>query len=117
MAPKQGWVNEFEKFHAIEPKMFRKGHTSDPSADFSEQHKRLFCALHGDWMQKLRYWKQLSFAEDSQATLRAAIGDRLHALRISTQRNGSPALEKNTVAATKKRWWTMLRGDSSRVEA
>src|SRR5262245_37671581 len=55
ISPQKTWKNDFEKFHAINPKFFRKGQAEDPSPLFPEDCRKLCCGLHGDWMERLNY--------------------------------------------------------------
>lgn len=58
LKPKGKWVNEFDKFHRLNSKLFRKGKIEDVSQEFSKADKDLFWALHGDWMVRLGYADQ-----------------------------------------------------------
>ncbi len=102
LAPKQDWVNEFEKFQALEPKMFRKGHVADPSAEFNEDQKQLFWAIHGDWMQTFEYRKDLPPADESCAILRRTVSQRLRSLQSELAAN------KTSTGSENKSWWGKL---------
>src|SRR6185436_16624241 len=89
------WVNEFDKLHASNPKMFRQGHGGDPCADFSEAEQQLFWAMHGDWMLKLGYCAELPAAATTHRTLRQKISDLFHTLSpVAPQTNGHGADER-----------------------
>ncbi len=109
LTPKQDWVNEFDKFHALEPKMFRKGHVTDPSSDFNEDQKKLFWAVHGDWMQVFEYRKDLPPPDESCAILRRTVAERLRSLRAELAANKPAAASDKESDAGKKSWWKKLR--------
>jgi len=101
------WVNEFDKLHASNPKMFRQGHGGDPRADFSEAEQQLFWAMHGDWMLELGYCTEVPGVATTHRTLRQKISDRLQVQPpTSYQANGNGAGEM--YAHLRKHWWTKL---------
>jgi hypothetical protein len=100
------WVNEFDQFHARNPKLFRQGHGGDPSADFSEAEQQLFWALHGDWMLKLGYCTELPAAAITHRALRQKISDHLQNPVPTQPTNGHANDEK--YRRLRKHWWTKL---------
>jgi hypothetical protein len=78
LRPQKGWVNEFDKLHALNPAFFRKGQTGDASAEFSEAQRDLFWSLHGDWMQRLGYATAYDPAK-ALPQLRKSLRDHVHA--------------------------------------
>lgn len=101
------WVNEFDKFHASNPKMFRQGHGGDPQGDFTEAEQQLFWAVHGDWMLELGYCAEVPSPGVTHRTLRQVVSDRMQAQPpavVATNGHDTDGDYKRL----KKHWWTKL---------
>ena len=105
------WVNEFDKLHEKNPKMFRQGHGGDPRKDFTEAQQQLFWAVHGDWMLKLGYCTEIPAG--SNRVLREVVAARpqpppaVAAPAAATNGNGHAEIEAK-YKHLKKHWWTKL---------
>ncbi len=108
LSPQGAWVNEFEKWQQVNPKMFRQGHDNSPTAGFSAAQQELFWSLHGDWMSKLGYG--IDGAKERVA-LREAICNRLHAVAPAApiSLSSMPAMETQ-----EQTWWRKLTRKSHR---
>lgn len=93
------WVNEFDKWHAAKPKMFRAGPAVPPEAGITQEQQELFGMIHGDWMSKLGYG-QARLA--NQRKLRAVLSERWQTL------NTAPTNGNGQYRRLKKHWWVKL---------
>lgn len=99
------WVNEFDKLHADNPKLYRQGPRVTPEAGFTEQQQQLFLALHGDWMVKLGYCEPKLAVPRA---VRAVLSERLEALSaVAPNRNPQTGTDEH-YRHLKKHWWIKL---------
>jgi glycosyltransferase involved in cell wall biosynthesis len=55
LVPLNGWQNNFDRLHALNPNFFRAGAGNDPATALSDEARNLFWLQHRDWMRRLGY--------------------------------------------------------------